>query len=420
MIGLLLAKDLRRAYRNPLPWLINLLVPLAMTALIGLTFGGRSNDGAIGRIRFAVVDEDKTPLADMLRAVADHRQASRYLEPIFLDRQAALKALMEDKLSAVLIIPEHFTRNYLTCQQVSFELIKNPAQSVYPAVLEELLAVVATGMNALARNFRHEFPEVLAVLEGHGDYQRIADLIRRAGDRLKTIRHYVDPPLIGYNRQVRADGHRTGASRQGPGFNMFGFLLVGLTGMFLLFIAGNGMIDLHRELRYRTLARYHTIRHRLLPMVAAKVIFAVVLVLVASAIMLGGGSVIFRFGWQHPVALAILTLAYAFFAAGLMAMLTAVVTEERLANALANMVGIAIGMAGGCAFPPQNLPSFLRDHVAPYMPTHWFSDTIRGLEWGQPDAPWFLACLKLAGVSILLIAAASWLFRRRFRRGALG
>ena len=40
MLPILLAKDLRRAWRNPLPWLINLIVPLAMTALIGLVFGG--------------------------------------------------------------------------------------------------------------------------------------------------------------------------------------------------------------------------------------------------------------------------------------------------------------------------------------------------------------------------------------------
>ena len=35
MLRVLLAKDLRRAWRNPLPLLINLIVPLAMTALIG-------------------------------------------------------------------------------------------------------------------------------------------------------------------------------------------------------------------------------------------------------------------------------------------------------------------------------------------------------------------------------------------------
>ena len=56
MLRVLLAKDWRRALRNPLPWIINLALPLCITALIGLTFGGRSDNGALGRVRFAVVD----------------------------------------------------------------------------------------------------------------------------------------------------------------------------------------------------------------------------------------------------------------------------------------------------------------------------------------------------------------------------
>jgi hypothetical protein len=51
VIRVLLAKDLCRARRNPLPWLINLAIPLVIVALVGLTFGGsaRQNQG-LGRI----------------------------------------------------------------------------------------------------------------------------------------------------------------------------------------------------------------------------------------------------------------------------------------------------------------------------------------------------------------------------------
>src|SRR5215468_10347188 len=113
MLRVLLAKDLRRAWRNPLPWLINLLLPLAMTGLIGLAFGGRAESGALGRIRFALVDEDKTILSDFLRGAANQREGGKYLEPVFLEREEALRQINADKLSAVLIIPEHFTSNYL-------------------------------------------------------------------------------------------------------------------------------------------------------------------------------------------------------------------------------------------------------------------------------------------------------------------
>ncbi|MGC3958756.1 MAG: hypothetical protein QM813_12695 [Verrucomicrobiota bacterium] len=81
MLRILLAKDLCRARRNPLPLLINLLIPLVVTALIGLTFGGKSDSGALGRIRFALVDEDKTILTDFLSGAANQREGASILNP---------------------------------------------------------------------------------------------------------------------------------------------------------------------------------------------------------------------------------------------------------------------------------------------------------------------------------------------------
>src|SRR5450755_2617772 len=201
MLRVLLAKDLRRAWRNPLPWLINLIVPLAMTALIGLVFGGNSSGGALGKIRFAVVDEDKSVLSDFLRGAANQRDGGKYLEPVFMEREDALREINASKISAVLIIPTNFMRNYfLGRDQVSLELIKNPAESIHPAVLEELLGAVVTAMNAISRNFNSEFPEWQAVFEGKEDFHKVSFLIDRAGDKLKTAKKFINPPLVSYEK----------------------------------------------------------------------------------------------------------------------------------------------------------------------------------------------------------------------------
>lgn len=427
MLRVLLAKDLRRVRRNPLPWCINLIIPLCITALIGLVFGGRSDSGALGRIRFALVDEDDSVLTQFLRGAANQGEGGKYLEPVFLEREAALRQINDNKLAAVLIIPTNFTRHYLTgSDRVSLELIKNPAQSIHPAVLEELLGAVVTGLNAIARNFQSEFPEWQAVFEGKGDYHKVAALIERAGDKLKAAKEFVNPPLVIYEKEVRADAPKAGDAKGGsgrsetpkgrPAFNLFAYLLAGLSAMFLLFLASNGMTDLHREVRFRTFERYHTMRQQLLPFVTSKVIFTVVLLLLSSDVMLGGGALVFRIHWQQPLALAALVLGYAAFAAGLMAVLTALVADERLVNTLSTILGMALGLAGGCAFPPQNLPVFLREHISPWLPTWWFAETVRSLEFGNHPS-WGLVTLKFAGLSVALIALAAWLFRRRFKTG---
>lgn len=435
MLRILLAKDLRRARRNPLPWLINLLVPLCITALIGLVFGGKSDSGALGRIRFAVVDEDKTVLSDFLRGSANQREGGKFLEPVFLDREEALRQILDDKLSAAVIIPTNFMRNYLTGRApVSLELVKNPAESIHPAVLEELLGALVTAMNAVARNFQSEFPDWQAVFEGKGDYHDVSRLIDRAGDKLKTAKKFVDPPLVMYDKETNSDnatgdGFQAGTTKtgqakggaakssKGPSFNIFGYLLVGMAAMFLLFLAGNGMADLHRELRNRTFERYHTLQQRLLPFVASKVVFTAVMLLLCSAVMLGGGGLIFRIAWQQPVALVALTVGYACFAAGLFALLVALVPDERRAAVLNNIAGMLLGLAGGCAFPPDQLPAFMREHLTPHLPSFWFVNTARNLQAGIAGVAWGSVTLELIGLGAVLTGLAVLLFHRRFKKG---
>jgi ABC-type multidrug transport system permease subunit len=418
MLRLLLAKDLRRAWRNPLPWLINLLVPLCITAIIGLAFGGNSDSGALGRIRFALVDEDQTVLSDFLRGAANQREGGRYLEPVFLEREEAFRQINDNRISAVLVIPTNFMRNYLTGRApVTLELIKNPAQSIHPAVLEELLGALVTGLNAISRNLQSEFPDWLAVFEGEGDYRKVSALIERAGNKLEVVGKYINPPLVSYTKEVRATaGAKADGRKSASAFNLFGYLLIGMVAMFLLFIASTAMSDLHRELRNRTFERYHTLQQRLVPFVGGKVVFAAVMLMLCSAVMLGGGALLFQIRWQQPGVLAVLTVGYSCFAAGLMALMTAVAANERLASVLDNIVGMGLALAGGCLFPPQQLPAFLRENITPWLPSYWFADTARQLENGA-DIAWWFVLLKLLLLGALLIGAAAVLFRRRFRAG---
>jgi hypothetical protein len=443
MLRVLLAKDLRRARRNPLPWLINLIVPLAFTALIGLVFGGQSDSGALGRIRFAVVDEDKTMLSDFLRGAANQGEGGKYLEPVFMEREDALRQINANQISAVLIIPTNFMRNYLTARQaVSLELIKNPAESLHPAVLEELLGAVITALNAVSRNFSSEFPEWQAVIEGRDDYHKLSALIERAGDKLKTVKKYINPPLVSYEKEAPADesagvevksgaanggASKSGASKNAPpktagakpgsADDIFAYLLIGLSAMFLLFLAGSAMSDLYRELSQRTFQRYQTLRDSLVPFLASKALFAFVMLLLGSAIMLGGGGLIFRIHWQQPWALLTLTAGYIGFAATLFAVLVALTPDERRAAVLTNLTGTGLGLGGGCAFPPQQLPAFLRMHVTPLLPSYWFVDTARNLQYGSAGPAWGWVALKLALLGVALLVLAAILFRRRFKTG---
>src|ERR1041385_3170271 len=172
MLRVLLAKDLRRAWRNPLPLLINLALPLCITALIGFVFGGKPEANALGRVRLAIVDEDDSILTGLLRSAVTQREALRHLDPIFVERETAVRMIAENAIAGAFIVPTNFSHNYVQAREpVSLELIKNPAQSIHPAVLDELFGALVTGLNALARNFPWQGSE------GELDHHKIANLV---------------------------------------------------------------------------------------------------------------------------------------------------------------------------------------------------------------------------------------------------
>ncbi len=214
-------------------------------------------------------------------------------------------------------------RDYLTARApVSLELIKNPAESIHPAVLEELLGAVVTALNEISRNFNSEFPEWQAVFEGKEDYHKVSFLIDRAGDKLKAAKKFINPPLVGYQKEVSdepagavatvGDSSGTNVShtsaksteKRAPSpaaMTCTACLRICCSGCrrcSCCFSRSNAMTDLHRELRQRTFERYQTMRQQLWPFIVSKIVFTVVVLLLCSAVMLGGGGLIF----QHSLA----------------------------------------------------------------------------------------------------------------------
>ena len=418
MLRTLLAKDLRRAWRNPVPWLISLGVPFVITGLIGLAFGPASSGGGVGRIKLGLVDEDDTALTHFLRGALTQEEAGKYVEPHFLSRADALAQIDANKLAAVVIIPAGFTRDYLTADRpVKLELVKNPAESVHPAMVEEMMATLVTGLNAISRNLQADFPEWRAVFNGDHDIdlRAVGRLLENAGDRLHVARGYL-PPLVTYEKQT-LPGQPASTLGGGEARGIFAYLILGMAAMFLLFMADNAMRGLYREVGLHTLERFRTLHEGLGIFITGKVLVALVIVAIGAVILLGGGTLVFGFEWRHPAILALLVVSYALFGAGLMGFIAALAGDERRADRFNNLAVMILALAGGCMFPPEQLGSFLRDHVTPLMPTGWFVSAARGLQFGGPTAAWLVAAVKLGVLGALLIAASALLFRRRLAKG---
>jgi ABC-2 type transport system permease protein len=420
MLRTLLSKDLHRFVRNPVPWLVSLLVPLMITGLLGAIFSPRTGGGGLGTVKVALVDEDDSVISRIIRGMPNQSDpsAGARIEPHLLTRAEAMRRLVEGELAAAVILPKGFTDAYLRGETtIALEIVKNPAQAIHPAVVEEGTRLVVTVLNALRRVLGDELHDWRRIFEGNeGLSTRLleaAQQLRVAGERLQPVQDYLVPPLVWYDSETR-EAART---PDGPQWSLFAFLLSGMAAMFLLYLADHAMRDLYREVRFRTLERFKTLHEGLVVFVAGKIVLAVVVVTMGALILFGGGALLFQFSWRQPLIVGGLVLAYAFCAAGLMGLIAAAAGRERRADVLNNIFIMALGFAGGCMFPPDSLPAFLREHVMPLLPTAWFAGAMRALQGGVVSNQWMLALGKLVVLGLVAALAAAALFRRRLEQG---
>jgi ABC-type multidrug transport system permease subunit len=346
-------------------------------------------------------------------------ESQQFIDPRLVDREEAMALIEDNAISAVVVIPEGFTRAYLDAESPPpLELIKNPAQSFYPAIIEEMMDAAVELLNALSRTFGTELRDMLALLEVE-EGERVsmlamASLLIRLEGVFVSVEDYLFPPLMVYEKEERLETD----GEAGPGFSMFSFVLSGMAAMFMLFIA---MIaigdDLYQEIKNHTLARFRTLSPGVMPFVTGKVLFTLVLLLICAGVLLFGGGLIFRIDWQNPLPIALLCLAYGLYCTGLMACAAALAGKEQKLAVIGHILIFGQAFVGGTMIPVQQLPSVLRDHVSPYIPLHWFTGSIRTIENGVGDLSWIMAVAKLGVIGLILIVVSVLLLDRFVSKG---
>ena len=419
MLWTLLAKDMKRIRRNPMPLVINLSIPLMITALIGLVFGGGNENGSgLGTIRVAIVDEDESVFSSILGGGISQGEAAEFLEPVLMSREESEQQLLDNSISAAVIIPKGFTQDYLSGDgPLKIELIKNPAQSFHPAIIEELLGVLVEGLNALSLNFQSEIAGWSEVFQKDEpvDFLKISRLFVEQDGRVKAVKEYLDPPLVGYTELTEEQNQPEEESEQ-PAGAIFAFLLPGLASMFLLFLSDNCIRDLYRETTAGTMDRFRTLRPRLELFILSKVAYAIVVAILSGGILFGGGALIFGIEWQNPLAVTCYTLGFGIFATGFMSLLAALARSEKKADVLNTVIILGISIGGGALFPAQQLPPVFRDFISPILPNNWFIEGIRAVQF-ENAADWPVVAGQLAIVGLFAIGIASFIYRNLLLKG---
>ena len=456
-IVLLVAKDLKRRLRAPVGLVVMLIFPLAFAGMLGLAFGpqvSRSGSG-LPRIRVLLVDLDDDFLSQFVLGSTNNDEFNEQFELISIATEEEGRRLMDDgEASALMIIPEGFTEELIEERPVIIQLVKNPAESILPQVVEEMARMLATVLDKGVRVLGEPLRLVDRTFDGVDEAdefptdEALSLLTLQVTGRLRPLLHYVFPPLITFEtvseneipltalleaeagegldevkERLVEEGERGTPAEEddddGNGFNLFAVFLPMISLMAILFLGENGMRDLLLEQKAGTLMRQFSSPAGVRLVLLAKVVTTLLICAGSLAVLAVVGLAL---GWiSLSVSLpgAVVQMgAIALASTGLATLIYGFVKTDRAASSTHSAVVMAMSFLGGSFMPYQDLPEAIK-RIAPYTVNYWGIEglldlTLRdgGVREVLPEAG-VLAAIGLLGIAV----GGRWL-SHRFAAGA--
>lgn len=321
----MVANDLRQRIRDKSVFIFSLVVPLALMGVLNLSFGGFDTGNV--DLKPAVVvasSEDSGQLGDALLEAVD----SLPIMDVTVRKVAASDVSRETKDTGAelgIILPADFTTAVTSGQALSVQVVEGDAAGIETDVLisvvDGLLGQFAAGTEAAEAGESAGLPhDVLGGLA-----QQAA-----AGTPALTL----------------SEGHASAGQ-----LSLKGTLVAGQTGLFLLFTVGFGVLGLLAEREEGTLSRLQSTPVAPGTIITAKALVGFILGVVATAILLAAGSILFGVSFGSPAVVALLVLAVAAAATSLTFIVARLVRSAEQANIAQSILAMVLGIAGGAFFP---------------------------------------------------------------------
>lgn len=408
-LALILGSDVRRHLKSPLAIILYLIIPLAMTGLIGLIFTPSKTGGELPPIPVVLVDRDKSLASRLVLGAFDSDQMKKMFEVTVADEAEGRARMAKGKTSALIVIPERFTLDLLDLKPVVLEVVKNPAEQFLPDVVEEFMATMAVLLSGAVQAFEPEARGIRVMLEAPVDafpWERLGPEFGKAQKKVIAASKYLDPLLLRLKEEkTQAPGAKPSPTRS----DVFSIILPGMAVMFLLFIVQTVMRDMVAEREDGKLRRMLTTPLRPGELIGARIAGGWLMGVVVLLVMAAFGSLVFRVRWGPFGGFLLLGAVAAFWIAAFFALMNALVRNRNQAGSLSAPIILAFSIFGGSMMNPEALPPAFRT-VGVLTPNRWFIDGAALLRDGRfPSLP--LLVLAVSGLVLLALAVPA--LRRR-------
>lgn len=449
---ILALKDLRLFFRDRTAVLLTFLLPMVLGTVFGTAMqgmgGGGGGGGKAPKVDLALEDRDGT---DTSRALIEALVGAQGLDVEVVDDARRLVA--NGKKPCGIVIPAGYGAGVAAGRAPELALLRDPAQAISQQVVMFQLAPVllqrqvetlgaglmgrvldlvefpAAGRERADAALQESYARIEAVMQDLGlsdepttpgaelSAPGAADGAATGGIDFDPLQEL--PKFLGLVSEDVAGRDSSGVLRKAGASHAFAAMAV----MMLLFsVAGAGGTLLH-ERSEGTLTRLQLTPAAGRAVLLGKLLSVGAIALAQLALLFTYGALVFGVPvLESPVALVVVSLAWAFLAVGIGLTFAVLCSSAKQLEGLSTLVILVMSAVGGAWFPREITPDWFRT-VGSVTPVAWAMDAYHGVLWygkGLVATPELGSVLPSVGlmlaVGVALAAVSFRAYRRRFAR----
>jgi len=376
-------KDLKIRLRDRNTLVLMLLLPIALTAIIGFAFGG---DSGISTVEFSLVapaeDDFLTP------AIAGFLSQHELFEVDVASEEEARRAVSSGERSAAVMVPEGLLEAILEGKPAEVRVLTDPASNIKAGIVRSMVQEFATYINAGGTMGR-------AIFDAIGRERPLSDADRwlLAGWMFQWM----------YEAWSESPVSIEAADVETRDVDVRSYFAPGFAVLFLLFTMLASAKTIHEERESGTYDRLLTAPVSRTTFIAGKLAGSYMLAAVQILLLIGLASLLFGVNWgTHPGAVVVMALVTAAGASSLAILIAALARTGRQTDNVGTALILVMSLLGGSMWPIENAPaSFQR--VARFTFNYWAHGGFKKLVFHD-------AGLAGIGQEILVIAVMSAVF----------
>lgn len=342
----MLLKDIRIYTRDWIALLINLVMPIALVGILGLSFSSSFAElgASISKFSVAVVDYDKGEMARKLVDDVFKKDLADIVDVEEVSEDEAVAAV-KGETPAAIIIPEGFTKNINEGKATELRVIANPNSSISSGIVQQAAESYTVAISSITS----ATDAVMKMVSKEGISANPQEIAAQTAERLAGVQGKA-VNAIAFSRQT--GGNKTPTSMQ--------YYAAAMLAMFSMFMAITGVTSMLQERENYTLKRMYSAGIPKWEIMSTKLAGTWLSAFIEALILIAFTAYVFGVDWGDNIPAVLGVAAATVFAATGVAMIIAAITRtSKAAGGLAPAVINIMSALGGSMFPIYTFSGFM-------------------------------------------------------------